>query len=167
MTTKAAVISDTHGLLRPEVLEKLMDCDCIVHAGDINRQDLVDQLRTIAPLHVVMGNNDKKWAEGILPVSLRFQIESCRIHLTHIKKNVPKDLTDVDIVIFGHSHKYLTKKDPDTGVLWLNPGSSGRRRFHQEITMAILTIDGQAASVEKILIPHQEKSLQEKKGKEK
>ena len=157
MTTKAAVISDTHGLLRPEVLELAAGCDCIIHAGDLNRPELVDRLREIAPLKIVMGNNDKKWADGILPVSLRFEIESCRIFLTHIKRNVPKDLTDVDVVICGHTHKYQAKEDPKAGVLWLNPGCCGRRRFDQEITMAILTIDGQKASVEKVRIPHPEK----------
>ena len=98
---------------------------------------------------MVRGNNDKEWAEHI-PATLTFQIEDCRFFLVHNKKEVPKTLTGIDAVIFGHSHKYF--EQTIDGRLWLNPGSCGKRRFDQEITLAILTVDGSALSVERIVI---------------
>lgn len=151
MAKKIAVLSDTHGLLRPEVLEKINGCDAILHGGDINKQAILDELAKIAPVYAVRGNNDKEWA-GHLPETLRIPIEDCRFFMIHNKKFVPKDLTGIDVVIFGHSHKY-SEQEID-GRLWLNPGSCGKRRFDQEITLAILTVEGKTISVEKILIPH-------------
>lgn len=149
MAKRIAVLSDTHGLLRPEVLDAIAGCDAIIHGGDISKPEIIDRLKEIAPVYVVRGNNDKEWAEH-LPVTLTFQIEDCRFFLVHNKKEVPKDLTDIDAVIFGHSHKY--SEQVIDGRLWLNPGSCGKRRFDQEITLAILTVDGSVLSVEKIVI---------------
>ena len=148
------ILSDTHGLLRPEVLEYLTQADIIIHGGDINTQAIVDKLREYAPLHIVRGNNDKEWAEG-LPQSLAFDIEGIRIFLVHNKKDVPADLSDMDVVIYGHSHKYVCEER--SGVLWLNPGSCGRRRFDQEITFAIMNIEAGHIQVEKVVIPHEKK----------
>ena len=75
---KAGIISDTHGLLRPEVTEALRDCEVILHGGDINRQEIIDQLREIAPVYVVRGNNDKEWAEE-MPLFLDFELVGKRI----------------------------------------------------------------------------------------
>lgn len=147
MAKRIGVLSDTHGLLRPEVLSALSGCDAIIHGGDINKPEILEQLEKIAPVYVVRGNNDKEWAEH-LPITLTFQIEQCRFFLVHNKKQVPGDLTGIDAVIFGHSHKYFAQ-DLD-GRLWLNPGSCGKRRFDQEITLAILTVDGSSLSAEKI-----------------
>ena len=144
------VISDTHGLLRPEVIQIVADCDAIIHGGDINNQQILDQLSALAPLYVVRGNNDKEWAEH-LPESITVQIEDCAIFVVHNKKFIPSELHGIDAVIFGHSHKYAEQMID--GRLWLNPGSCGKRRFDQEITLAILTINGKELSVEKILIP--------------
>ena len=149
MAKRIAVLSDTHGLLRPEVLEAIDGCDAIIHGGDINKPEIIERLQEIAPVYVVRGNNDKEWAEH-LPVTLTFQIEECRFFLVHNKKEVPKILTGIDAVIFGHSHKYF--EQTIDGRLWLNPGSCGKRRFDQEITLAILTVDGSALSVERIVI---------------
>ena len=149
MAKRIAVLSDTHGLLRPEVLEAIDGCDAIIHGGDINKPEIIDRLKEIAPVYVVRGNNDKEWAEH-LPATLTFQIEDCRFFLVHNKKEVPKDLTGIDTVIFGHSHKYF--EQTIDGRLWLNPGSCGRRRFDQEITLAVLTVEGKSASVHKITI---------------
>ncbi|WP_425756631.1 metallophosphoesterase family protein [Ihubacter sp. rT4E-8] len=149
MATKIGIISDTHGLLRPEVLDALESCDCIIHGGDINRQEIIDALQEIAPLYVVRGNNDKEWAEH-LPHHLVFVIEGCRFFLVHNKKDVPKNLEDVDVVVFGHSHKYFQQSVD--GRLWLNPGSCGKRRFDQEITFAVMTVEGRNTVVEKIAI---------------
>ena len=149
MAKRIAVLSDTHGLLRPEVVEAIAGCDAIIHGGDINKPEIIQRLQEIAPVYVVRGNNDKEWAEFI-PATLTFQVEDCRFFLVHSKKEVPKDLTGIDAVIFGHSHKYY--EQTIDGRLWLNPGSCGKRRFDQEITLAILTVDGSTLSVEKIVI---------------
>lgn len=147
MAKRIGVLSDTHGLLRPEVLSALSGCDAIIHGGDINKPEILEQLEKIAPVYVVRGNNDKEWAEH-LPITLTFQIDQCRFFLVHNKKQVPGDLTGIDAVIFGHSHKYFAQELE--GRLWLNPGSCGKRRFDQEITLAILTVDGSSLSAEKI-----------------
>ena len=149
MAKRIAVLSDTHGLLRPEVVEDIAGCDAIIHGGDINKPEIIDRLKEIAPVYVVRGNNDKAWAERI-PATLTFQIEDCRFFLVHNKKEVPKDLTGIDAVIFGHSHKYF--EENIDGRLWLNPGSCGKRWFDQEITLAILTVEGSTLSAEKIRI---------------
>lgn len=149
MAKRIGVLSDTHGLLRPEVLAALSGCDAIIHGGDINKPEILELLEKIAPVYVVRGNNDKEWAEH-LPLTLTFQIEQCRFFLVHNKKQVPGDLTGIQAVIFGHSHKYFAQELD--GRLWLNPGSCGKRRFDQEITLAILTVDGASLSVEKITI---------------
>ena len=148
--TRVAVLSDTHGLLRPEVIQIVTGCDAIIHGGDINNQKILDQLSALAPLYVVRGNNDKEWAEH-LPESIAIQIEDCVLFVVHNKKFVPSELHGIDAVIFGHSHKYAEQMID--GRLWLNPGSCGKRRFDQEITLAILTINGKELSVEKIIIP--------------
>ena len=132
---KLAILSDTHGLLRPEVTEQLKNVDAILHGGDINKQSIVDALEQYAPLYVVRGNNDKEWAQHI-PHNRTVALGGLVFFLVHNQKDVPADLSGVDVVVFGHSHKYSqTEKG---GVLWLNPGSCGPRRFHQEITMICL-----------------------------
>ena len=148
MTIKIGVLSDTHGLLRPAVLEVLRSCDCILHGGDVNKPEILDTLRSIAPLYVVRGNNDRVWAEG-LPQSLTVTLGGIPFFMVHNKKDFPADLGDARVVVFGHSHKYLEQQRD--GRLWLNPGSCGRRRFDQEITMAVVTVDGGALRVEKLV----------------
>ena len=151
---RVIVLSDTHGLLRSEVLEYLSQADIIIHGGDINTQAIVDKLREYAPLYIVRGNNDKDWAAE-LPQCLTFTIEGVRFFLVHNKKDVLSDLSDTNVVIYGHSHKYACEER--NGVLWLNPGSCGRRRFDQEITFAVMTVDGGHIQVEKVIIPHEKK----------
>ena len=151
---KIAILSDTHGLLRPEVLDRLKSVDAILHGGDINRRDIVDQLRQYAPLYVVRGNNDKDWAADI-PHTVTVTLGGVTFFMVHNKKEVPADLTGVDAVVFGHSHKYLLEERD--GVLWLNPGSCGPRRFHQEITMMLAEVADGRITVDKITIPHEAK----------
>lgn len=146
------ILSDTHGLLRPAVLELLQSADAILHAGDINSQAMVDKLASFAPLYVVRGNNDKDWAEAI-PHDLIVTLGGVRFYMVHNKKDVPSDLTGVDVVVFGHSHKYSEERRGN--VLWLNPGSCGPRRFHQEITLMQAEVTGGAIRVKKVLIPHE------------
>lgn len=147
---RIAILSDTHGLLRPEVVEYLKTADVILHGGDINKQSIVDELRQYAPLYIVRGNNDKEWAQDI-PHDLTLTLDGMTFVMVHNKKEVP-DLTGADVVVFGHSHKYL--QEEKDGVLWLNPGSCGPRRFHQEITMMMAELTGGSLRVEKIIIPH-------------
>ena len=151
---KLAILSDTHGLLRPEVLKYLNSSDTILHAGDINSQAVADQLAAIAPLYTVRGNNDKEWAEAI-PHDLTVTLDGVTFAMVHNKKELPADLTGVDVVVFGHSHKYVQEKTGN--VLWLNPGSCGPRRFHQEITMMMAELTDGQLRVEKISLPHEVK----------
>nr|WP_325304078.1 metallophosphoesterase family protein [uncultured Dysosmobacter sp.] len=149
---KLAILSDTHGLLRPQVIEQLKTADAILHGGDINRPAIVDQLRQYAPLYLVRGNNDKDWAAEI-PHDLTLTLGGVTFYMVHNKKELPADLTGVDAVVFGHSHKYV--QEEQDGRLWLNPGSCGPRRFHQEITMMMADITDGQLQVEKITIPHE------------
>ena len=149
---KLAILSDTHGLLRPEVVEQLKTADAILHGGDINKQSIVDQLRQYAPLYVVRGNNDKEWAEDI-PHDLTITLDGVTFYMVHNKKELPATLNGVDVVVFGHSHKYV--QEEKNGILWLNPGSCGPRRFHQEITMTMAELADEEIRVEKISIPHE------------
>ena len=149
---KVAVLSDTHNLLRPRVLEYLRTADVILHGGDISSQKILETLSEIAPLHVVRGNNDKEWAEHI-PHDLTVTLEGVTFYLVHKKKEIPADLPGVDVVIYGHSHKYDEKEE--NGVFYLNPGSCGPRRFNQDITMAMMEVENGQFTVRKILIPHE------------
>lgn len=149
---RLALLSDTHGLLRPAVVEYLQSADAILHGGDINRPEIVETLRQYAPLYIVRGNNDKEWAAA-LPHDLTVTLGGVTFFLVHNKKEVPADLSGVDAVLFGHSHKYL--QEERDGRLWLNPGSCGPRRFHQEITMMMAEVADSKITVEKITIPHE------------
>lgn len=135
---RIGVISDTHGLLRDEAVEVLKECDVILHAGDIDRQGIIDKLSELRPLYAVRGNADKEWAKK-LPDDLTVELFGYRIYMIHNKKNISEKAADADIVIYGHSHKYDEKETG--GQLWLNPGSCGKRRFTLPITMAVIEID--------------------------
>ena len=150
---KIALISDTHGMLRPEVIKNMQGCEAILHGGDINKQAIIDQLKDIAPLYVVRGNNDKEWAE-YLPDFLDFSLLGLCIYMTHKKKDIPKQVEDYDLIFYGHSHRYDYKQEGKTHLV--NPGSCGPRRFNQEITMAMLFLadTGEIDRIEKISIPH-------------
>lgn len=149
MKEKIGIISDTHGLLRPEVLEILKDCKYILHAGDVNKDEILDVLRSMGNLYVVRGNNDKDWAEN-LRTSLSFTIAGVKFFMVHNKKDVSWDLGDTQVVIFGHTHKYFEKYVD--GRLWLNPGSCGRSRFGGEVTMAVMTVEDGQYQIEKIIL---------------
>ena len=150
MIMKIGIVSDTHGLLRPEVIESLEGCDAILHGGDINRQDIIDQLEKIAPVYVVRGNNDKEWAADI-PSFLDFELAGIRIYMTHKKRDLTADLSSYDLVVFGHSHKYEEGQMGETVLL--NPGSCGPRRFHQAITMATADINDGIIDITRTEIP--------------
>lgn len=152
---KIGIISDTHGLLRPEVMEVLKGCEAVLHGGDINSYRILEQLNGIAPTYAVRGNNDKEWAKD-LPETLLIELFGIRFFMVHNKKYIPKDLKDIDIIVYGHSHKYEEKNED--GILRLNPGSCGPRRFTQPITFAVIEVgeDG-SYRVGKTEIPHTQK----------
>ena len=102
MKEKIGIISDTHGLLRPEVLEILKDCKYILHAGDVNKDEILDVLRNMGNLYVVRGNNDKDWAEN-LRISLSFTIGGVKFFMVHNKKDVAWELGDTPV-----SYTHLT-----------------------------------------------------------
>ncbi len=135
---RVAILSDTHGLLRPEIKEILKTCEVILHGGDINSQKILDELKEIAPVYVVRGNNDKEWAAA-LEYELMFTLSGLRICMVHNKKHRRTDLSGIDLFVYGHSHKYEEKMVD--GVHYLNPGSCGARRFRQPVTMAVLEIE--------------------------
>ncbi len=152
---KIGILSDTHNMLRPEVCEALRGSDIILHAGDIAKPEILDELREIAPIKVVRGNNDRAWAED-LPVHLTFELNSHRFFMTHKKRDIPVDV-DADIVIFGHSHRYEEYREGST--LFLNPGSCGPRRFTQPITLMLMELcDGQI-EVRRVEIEHKLKNM--------
>ena len=148
---KVGILSDTHDLLRPEVITALQGCETILHAGDISSPGVLDGLSQIAPVKAVRGNNEKDGTES-LPPFLDFELAGLRVFMTHKKKDVPKDVNAFDLVICGHSHQYAEARAGRT--LLLNPGSCGPRRFHQPITLAILETDGQSVRVTRVDIPH-------------
>lgn len=134
------VISDTHGLLRPEAIAALQGCALIIHAGDIGNADILDQLALIAPLHVVRGNNDQDavWAQQV-PDHLTIDLNGWKTLLVHDIADVPALLDPhTRLVITGHSHKPLIEWRGAT--LYVNPGSAGRRRFKLPVTLAVLEV---------------------------
>ena len=146
---KMGIISDTHGLLREEVKERLKDCTYIFHAGDVDRPEILDEQRTMGFLYVVRGNNDGYWAQN-LRRSLNFSVGNVKFFMVHDRKDAAWELGDTQVVIFGHSHKYFCQEID--GRLWLNPGSCGRNRFGGEVTMAVMTVENGSWEVEKIVL---------------
>ncbi len=139
------LISDTHGLLRPEALQALTGVQQIIHAGDVGTVRVLEQLRIVAPLHAVRGNNDHgEWAQA-LPPQLVLQFERVRICVIHDLKELEPDpaTASFQVVIAGHSH--VPNVSERGGVLFVNPGSAGPRRFKLPVTLGYLTVhDGVA-----------------------
>ena len=138
---RIAVLSDTHGMLRREVVAELQDCSHILHAGDIVKETDLDELRLYGAIYAVRGNNDV-WQDGLRDLAqvLRFEIGGVSFLMTHDRYDIPRNLEGVQAVIFGHSHRY--SEVWQDGRLWLNPGSCGRSRFGSDVTMAKLTVRG-------------------------
>jgi uncharacterized protein len=142
------VISDTHGLLRPEAVEALRGVDLILHAGDVGSSEVLETLKGIAPVVAVRGNNDKgEWAEE-LPQWEVAEVGSISVYMIHDLKEI--DLSPAaagfQVVVSGHSHK--SSVEERTGVLYVNPGSAGPRRFSLPVTIARLKVSGEAVSAE-------------------
>jgi len=146
--TRVGLISDTHGLMRPEALAALTGVSHIVHAGDIGSAEILEQLRTIAPVTAVRGNNDREaWAKAIAEHEV-VEIAAKSIYVLHDLHELDLDpaAAGFAVVVTGHSHKpVISTKD---AVLYVNPGSAGPRRFKLPISVALLEIDGAAIRAE-------------------
>ncbi len=140
--TVIGVISDTHGLLRPEAIEALRGVSLVLHAGDVGAPEILSELRQIAPVTAVRGNVDHgSWASG-LPVSEAVEIEGVSIYMLHIlaELDLKPEAAGFGVVVFGHSH--VPKSEVKNGVLYFNPGSAGPRRFKLPVTLGKLVVDG-------------------------
>ncbi len=134
------LISDTHGLLRPEAVEALRGVDHILHAGDIGTAGILQSLRKIAPLTAVRGNNDRGvWAKAI-PVTAELKIGGRNIYILHDLLELALDPAKrgIVVVVSGHSHKPRIEKRDAT--LFVNPGSAGPRRFNLPVTVGLLRV---------------------------
>jgi uncharacterized protein len=143
---RIGIISDTHNLLRPAAKEFLCGCDHIIHAGDITESHILDELATLAPVTAVRGNNDSHaWADRLHEMEL-IKFGDIGIYVIHDLKDLDIDphAAEIHVVISGHSHKPMIEKRD--GVLYVNPGSAGPRRFQLPISVAELSIDGNSVS---------------------
>lgn len=142
------VISDTHGLLRAEALAALSGVDHILHAGDVGNADILDTLREIAPVAAIRGNIDVHGDCAKLPATEAIELGDSFIYMLHAIDDIDIDprAAQVNVVIYGHSHK------PDLfergGVMYLNPGSAGPRRFSLPVTLALLRLEHGKANAE-------------------
>lgn len=137
------IISDTHGLVRPEVYEAFEGVDVILHAGDIGHPDVVIELEPIAPVKAVAGNVDTDLGPRF-PKKMSFDLHERTFHLQHILIDLPEekaaDSSPVkDIIVFGHSHQPMNRQVGST--LYFNPGSAGPRRFRLPITVGRISLD--------------------------
>jgi putative phosphoesterase len=141
------VISDTHGLLRPEAIEALRGVDLILHAGDVGSSEVLETLKGIAPVVAVRGNNDKgHWAED-LPQWEVAEVGSISVYMIHDLKEIDLSFAaGFQVVVSGHSHKPSVEERK--GVLYVNPGSAGPRRFSLPVTIARLKVSGEEVSAE-------------------
>jgi putative phosphoesterase len=139
------LISDTHGLLRPEVFEAFHGADVILHAGDVGGREILTQLRAIAPVHAVYGNTDRPGEPG-LAASIDLCLENLNLHVSHgheLGSPTPAKLLaaySADVIVYGHTHKPLIERTQ--GALIVNPGAAGPKRFDLKPSVAILTLNG-------------------------
>lgn len=141
---RIGIISDTHGLLRPEAVERLAGVDYIVHAGDIGSPEVIEGLRLIAPVAAIRGNVDRgEWAAGY-PHTELMKLGGRFFYVLHNLKDLDLDpvAAGIDVVVSGHSHS--PKIETVGGVLYLNPGSAGPRRFTLPVALATLELGGDA-----------------------
>ena len=146
------VISDTHGLLRPEAVEALRGAEHVIHAGDVGSPEILKKLATIAPVTAVRGNVDKDaWAQQ-LPETQVLETGGISIYLLHdlAQLDVKPEAAGFRVVISGHSH--IPKQEVRHGVLYFNPGSAGPRRFKWPVSVGRLSIDGAKVSAELVIL---------------
>jgi putative phosphoesterase len=151
---RVGVISDTHGLLRPEAFAALQGVDYILHAGDVGDPAILDQLREIAPVTAIRGNVDTEDTCALLPATELIELAGCYIYMVHSLDwiDINPKAAGVGLVISGHSHQPSEQRR--NGILYLNPGSAGPRRFKLPVTLAIVGIENGVADAEIIhLLP--------------
>jgi uncharacterized protein len=142
--TRVGLISDTHGLLRPDAIAFLRACDCIIHGGDVGNAAVLAELSALGPLTAVRGNNDSgAWARK-LPHHTTLPVEDVVVHVVHDIADLTVDGAHVRVVVSGHSHK--PSIDDRDGVLFVNPGSAGPRRFKLPISVGELVVEGDRVS---------------------
>jgi uncharacterized protein len=137
---RIGLISDTHGLVRPEALKALQGVELIVHAGDIGKPEVLDRLQAIAPVAAIKGNNDTApWARHI-PEILDLHVNDRTLRVIHNVRDSESNLSaaGIDVVISGHSHKPSVQTRDN--VLFVNPGSAGPRRFKLPVTVGLLLL---------------------------
>ena len=137
---RIGVISDTHGLLRPEAQRALHGVQLIIHAGDVGAPEILTRLKLIAPVFAVRGNVDTEpWAEELPPTTV-VEISGCHLYVLHNLQDLDlkRQAAGFDAIISGHTHQ--AGQHFDSGVLYLNPGSAGPRRFQLPVTLALLEI---------------------------
>jgi hypothetical protein len=136
---RVAVLSDTHGLLRPRVLDEARGCELILHAGDVGDPGVLAELRRIAPVLAVRGNVDVSGELARLPSTIGREIAGLAVRMTHRREDVSERwYHEADVVVFGHSHR--PELEWRGARLLLNPGAVGQRRFKLPLTMARLTV---------------------------
>ena len=150
--THLGIISDTHGLLRLEAIDVLKSSDLIVHAGDVGSGDILPALRDIAPVYAVRGNVDNgAWAQA-LPLTEAFEVEKSAVYVYH--GHLPLELDPAaggfNVVISGHSHQPSIEQRGN--VLYINPGSAGRKRFKLPVSLAKLTVAGSEVQAELVYL---------------
>jgi putative phosphoesterase len=141
---RIGLISDTHGLLRPQAVRYLRGVDHIIHAGDIGKPEILEELRALAPLTAVRGNNDRgRWAARV-PQTALLRVGEVAIYVLHNLAELDIDplAKKYRVVVSGHSHKPLVQERD--GVLYINPGSAGPRRFTLPIALGELKISGES-----------------------
>lgn len=139
---RIGVISDTHGLLRPEALASLKGADYILHAGDVGDPAILDSLRKLAPVTAIRGNIDISGACAQLPETELVELGGIHIYLLHDLNQLDLDpaAAGISVVISGHTHRPKIERRKD--VLYFNPGSAGPRRFSLPVTLGFLDLDG-------------------------
>ena len=139
---RVGLISDTHGLVRPEASAFLRGCNYIIHAGDIGSQNVLQALSVIAPITAVRGNNDKDSWAAVLPERELVQFGETFVYVIHelAQLDIEPQAAGVSVVVSGHSHQPLVQER--NGVLYVNPGSAGPRRFKLPIAVGELNIVG-------------------------
>ena len=145
---KVGLISDTHSLLRPEALEAMRGCDRIVHAGDIGDASILESLARIAPVTPVRGNNDRAaWADAVAQSEM-LRIEDAWIYVIHdlAELDIDPAAAGVDAVVAGHTHQPAARSEK--GILYVNPGSAGPRRFKLPVSVGYLHVDGASVRAE-------------------
>ncbi len=145
---KIGIISDTHGLVRQSVVKSFKGVDLIIHAGDAGGPEVLETLQSITKVHPVRGNvDDGKWTDG-LPVTNAVQVGQVFLYVLHDLNELDLDpaVAGFNVVIYGHSH--IPNIEKSDGVLFLNPGSAGPRRFDYPISIAFLYIKGTTVETE-------------------